>query len=638
MLRGIHKASANWIGRAVMGVMLGLIAVSFGIWGIGDIFRGFGTSTVAKVGGTEIRVETFRQLYQDRLQQLGRNIGRPIVPDQARALGLDRQLLQQLIGDTVIDERTRSLGLGLNDAEVARQVTDSPAFKGINGQFERARFDAVLRNMGTTEARFFADQRRNALRQQLMGTIGGDAVVPKTALEAFNRFQNEERSIDYVVLGPVQAGEIPEPTPEVLAKYFAERKVAFRAPELRKITVVVLTPDDIVSTIKVSDEDLKKAYESRRARYETPERRHLKQIVFPTMDEAKAAAEKLSQGTTFEALAAERGLKDADTDLGTVAKPAVVDRDVADVAFKLKQGEVSPPIQGRLGIAIVKVEGIEPGRVQTFEEVSAELKRDIAAERAKNELTNVEEKVEDERLGGATLADAARKFNLKPREIAAIDRNGKDPAGNEIPDLPKGVDVVAAAFNAEVHGDSEPLRLPNNGGYVWFDVDQITSAHDRPLDEVKDEVAARWRNDEIAARLKTKASEMLDKIKAGTSFADTMAAEKLKVEWKPGIKRGSTQAGLSTAAVTEIFRTPQDGANTVEGASPTERMVFRVTEIKVPPLDPETADAKRLDEALKNRAADDLNTQYVARLQSEIGVSINESALSQVSGGSQQNY
>ena len=78
-----------------MGVVLGLIAISFGIWGIGDIFRGFGQSTVAKVGGSEIRVDQFRQIYQDRLQQLGRHLGRPILPDQARALGIDRQLLSR---------------------------------------------------------------------------------------------------------------------------------------------------------------------------------------------------------------------------------------------------------------------------------------------------------------------------------------------------------------------------------------------------------------------------------------------------------------------------------------------------------------------------------------------------------------
>ena len=133
------------------------------------------------------------------------------------------------------------------------------------------------------------------------------------------------------------------------------------------------------------------------------------------MEEAKAAADKLAQGTTFEALAAERGLKDSDIDLGTVAKTAVVDRDVADTAFALKAGEVSAPVQGRFGIAIVKVDAIEAGTTRPFEEVAAELKRDMQHERAKNELTNVQEKIEDERLGGATLADAARKFKLKPR-------------------------------------------------------------------------------------------------------------------------------------------------------------------------------------------------------------------------------
>ena len=138
MLRGIHKASSNWIGRAVMGVVLGLIAISFGIWGIGDIFRGFGTSTVAKVGSTEIRIENFRQLYQDRLQQIGRQLNRPILPDQAKALGLDRQLLSEVISETALDERTRQLRLNISDAEVAREITDSPTFKGINGQFERA--------------------------------------------------------------------------------------------------------------------------------------------------------------------------------------------------------------------------------------------------------------------------------------------------------------------------------------------------------------------------------------------------------------------------------------------------------------------------------------------------------------------
>ncbi len=99
MLRGIRTASANWLGRIVMGVVLGLIAVSFAVWGIGDIFRGFGRSSLARIGGTEISVEQFRQLYSERLQQLGRQLGRPITLDQARQMGIDQQLVGQLIGE-----------------------------------------------------------------------------------------------------------------------------------------------------------------------------------------------------------------------------------------------------------------------------------------------------------------------------------------------------------------------------------------------------------------------------------------------------------------------------------------------------------------------------------------------------------
>jgi peptidyl-prolyl cis-trans isomerase D len=637
MLRGIHKASANWIGRAVMGVVLGLIAISFGIWGIGDIFRGFGTSTLAKVGSHEIRVDTFRQLYQDRLQQLGRQLNRPILPDQARALGLDRQLLGEVIAESALDERARALRLNVSDAEIARQVTGMPGFRGLTGQFDRARFEAVLRNMGYNEARFLSEQRKIALRQHLLGTVSGDPTVPKTALEALNRFQNEERTIDFVTLGSAQVGEIAEPTPEVLTKYFEERKVVFRAPEYRKLTIVELKPAELASRIEISDADLKKAYQDRKTRYETPERRHLKQLVFPNMEEAKAASDKFGQGTTFEALTAERGLKDSDTDLGTVAKSAVVDRDIADAAFALEAGKISAPVQGRFGIAIVKVESIEAGKTRPFDEVAAELKSDMQNERAKNELVNVQEKVEDERLGGATLADAARKFSLKPRLIEAIDRNGKDKDGNAVPDLPQNADVLTAAFGAEVHGENEPLRVPNNGGYVWFDVDSITPARDRPFDELKDKVVARWRDDEMAARLKAKATEMLDKIKAGASFADVAAAEKLKVEWRPGIKRGGTGSGLSPAAVTEVFNTAKDSASSVEGATPAERIVFRLTEIKVPPLDPQSTEAKRIDDALKARYTEDLIAEYISRLQKDIGVTINQSALNQVSGGSTQN-
>ena len=194
-------------------------------------------------------------------------------------------------------------------------------------------------------------------------------------MDALNRYQNEQRTIEYVMLDRAQAGDIPAPTPEELAKYFEERKVLFRAPEYRKVLLLVLTPAELASTFEISDADLKKAYEERKARYVTARAPPDPANPFPNIEEARAAAERIAKGTTFAALAAERGLKEADIDLGTVTQSAMVDRAVADAAFALKEGEVSAPVEGRFGVVLVQVAKIEPSTTKPFEEVAAELKR-----------------------------------------------------------------------------------------------------------------------------------------------------------------------------------------------------------------------------------------------------------------------
>src|SRR6266581_2976564 len=126
MLRGMRNFSSTWRGKAIMAVVMGVLIVSFGIWGIGDIFRGFGQSTLAKVGHSEISLNEFRQLYTDRLQQIGRQVGRPLTMDQARAFGFDRQVLQQTLMEAALDEDARRLGLGQSEPEIMRAIFADP--------------------------------------------------------------------------------------------------------------------------------------------------------------------------------------------------------------------------------------------------------------------------------------------------------------------------------------------------------------------------------------------------------------------------------------------------------------------------------------------------------------------------------
>src|SRR5579872_2093156 len=179
MLRGMRQASSSWIGKAIMATVMGVLIFAFGIWGIQDIFRGFGRSTVASVGSTEISQDQFRQLYNDRLQQIGRQFGRPLTPEQARAFGLDRQILQQQITEAILDEQARRLGLAQSDATVIDSIHYDPNFAGTDKKFSPQRFADVVRQFGYTEARYFAEQRRTLMRRDIGTTVSSGITPPQ---------------------------------------------------------------------------------------------------------------------------------------------------------------------------------------------------------------------------------------------------------------------------------------------------------------------------------------------------------------------------------------------------------------------------------------------------------------------------
>ncbi len=629
MLRGLRKASSNWLGKAVMAAVVGFLVISFAIWGIGDIFRGFGRSTVAKIGRTEVTIEQFRTLYNDRLQQYSRQLGRPISADQARATGLDRLVTGQIFSEILLDERARALGLALSDSEVAKLITNDPAFRGPNGQFDRFRFEQTIRNAGYTEARFVAEQRRQMLRRELAGTIASGLNAPKALVEALNRYQNEQRSIEYVLLDRALAGEIASPPPEALAKYFEDRKILFRTPEYRKLVVVSLIPSEQARWIEISDADLKRAYEERRARYATPERRHILQIDFPNAEAASAAAERIAKGTSFAEIAKELGKSEKDIDLGIVPKSAMIDRPVADAAFALKEGEVSAPVQGRFGTVLVQALKIEPEQVRPLEQVAGELKQELATARAKSEIFDVYNKIEDARAEGKSLEEAAANLKLEARTVE-VDRSGRDPAGTPVK-LPDAQRLLAGAFSTDIGVERDPLQFQD--GYIWYEVTGISPSRERSLDEVKDQVEARWRDQEVATRLDAKATAILEKLKAGETLPQAAAAERLKVEMLTGLKRGEASGPLSAAGADAVFRTAKDAAGKTEGAQPPDEVVFRVSGIVVPSLDMASEDAKRALETLNRGLSEDILAEYIAWLESDIGVTINQSALNQVVSG-----
>jgi peptidyl-prolyl cis-trans isomerase D len=210
-----------------------------------------------------------------------------------------------------------------------------------------------------------------------------------------------------------------------------------------------------------------------------------------------------------------------------------------------------------------------------------------------------------------------------------VDRSGRDPSGKLV-NFPHAGQVIPAASNSDVGSDNDPVDA--DGGYVWYNVAAITPSRDRTLDEVKDQVEARWRDDEVAARLKAKAAELLDKLKAGTPLEEVAAGAGVKVQTADKLTRGKPEAGLSARLITAVFRTAKDAYGSSEGDQPTDWVVFRVTEITAPKFEADAVEIKRLSDLIKKQESDEILEQYLAWMQTDLGTSFNQSALAQALG------
>ena len=629
MLRNMRKAGQTAVGKAIATIFFGALIVSFAIWGIGDIFRVTPASTVAEVGSTSISVNQVRNAYTNEMQRLGRQFRTVITAEQARTFGLDQQVVNTLVTEAVLAEQAKQMGLSVSDQLVAASIMNNPTFKGADGQFNRALFDQALRNVGLSEAGFVQEQRAAMARLHLAEAIAGDINVPVAAKEAMHRYASERRAASYVLLNQAAAGEIPAATPEQLQSFFNERRSEFRAPEYRAVNVMALDAAALAKPETVSDADARQAYEQQKARYGSPERRTIQQITFPSPAEAEAAAAKLKEGTTFEALAAERNVSPGSLELGTFTKAEMLDQAVADAAFALEQGATSAPVTGRFGPVLVRVTQIQPEAVRPFEEVAAELRQGLAVQRAQGQIERIHDEIEDLRAGAKPLADIAKEKGLTLIQVPAVDAGGLDKAGNPV-NIPEKDPVVKAAFASDIGVDNEALRTGT--GYVWYDVTGIEASREKTLDEVRDQVAARWREDQVAQRLSEKARQMTERLDKGEAIEAVAQEAGTPVVNATDLARNTAKDDLTAEAVNRIFAVPVGKAgNAANGAD--SRAVFKVTAATVPPLVTTTQAAQNVENQLRTGFGDDLISQYIAQVRQDLGVRINQQALRQATGG-----
>ncbi len=626
MLNSLRKGTGTWIAK----IFIALLVLSFAVWGIADIFGGYGSRVLAKVGDREISGQDYQATLRRQLTALGSRFGRTLTMEEARALGIDRQILQQMIGEAALEETATSYNLGITDEAIVAAIKDQALFKDGAGHFNEQIFRSILLSNNLSEQGYVARQRQASVRRQLTGTVTDTVPLPKTLIAATDLYRNQKRTLQYFSFPASSLETIEKPTEEMLRTYFDANKRSFMAPEYRQVGILPVTPSSIGDKIEISEGDIKEYYTSQPDNFRTPERRRVFQISYSDKSAAEAALQKIKGGQDFMEAAKERGFEESDVNLGLINKADLSDEKIAEAAFALAKDEVSSPVEGKLATVLLRVTEIEPEVVRSLEQVKDEIRTVILGDRAAAEILDYSDKIEEERSAGTPLPEIAEKLNLKYTTIDAVDSSGNDDKGVAVTPLPGGPVLLREVFGAEVNAETDPIETQDRG-LIWMMVLDITPVRQKTFEEVKEDVAKAWREAEVRTRLSKRAQELIEKAKGGIGLKEIAAGFDLEVKKSEPLTRSQSADGIPNTVVAQAFALSEGSFGSAPSEEGDSRVIFKLAKITAPePLDAEKE--KTLQESLLTSLETDFTSQYVTGLRTDLGVEINQILFDELTG------
>jgi peptidyl-prolyl cis-trans isomerase D len=619
-----RRAAKSWLAKA----LIGMLALSFGVWGIADVFRGYHSGALATVGSQEISGQEFSSTLNRTLQQIAQQQGQALTVEEARKLGIDQSVLNNLIQEAAVDDQVKKLHLGVPDQMIADETAANPQFRGADGKFNKEDFLRLLERNGMNEAMYLASERRQRLREAIGGAVNGDITPPKALVEAMYRSRNEQRDAKYFVVKTADS-EVPAPADAEIKTQYDNNQANYTAPEYRSIAYFSVSPSDLAQRQTITDEELKAGYDKDKLDYFTPEKRTILQLTIANADDAKKAKDRIAAGEDFLAIAKERGVTEADATFADKTKADFIDPAVADAAFSLAEGAVSDPIKGAFGSVLVKVVKITPEKQETLDEVRQKLTDRLKLEKAGEEVTSVFNAVEDARAANAKFEDIASKAGLPFQLVGPVDQTGRGKDGKDVT-LAHGPDLLKAAFSSDVGVENDALSLED--GYIWYEVREVVPSAVKPLADVKDQVVKDITATKVRELSLKKVKDLADRATKGATLDELAKENNATVQTATGLKRNETSAEFDAAAVQAVFSVPENGfAYALEGDGKGAKII-QSSAVLLPAFDAASEDAKSIGKMAEQNMSQDLLGTYLVALQSRAGVKMNNELWRQLSG------
>src|SRR5688572_3632875 len=609
-----HKGWLKW--------SLGLVVLAFIVFYIPSFLDdptaiGVGAlpgEVIAEVDGRDVTAGQFLQRYNSQIQAYRTAYGGQMSDQLLRQLGIDQQILQQMIDEQASLVEAERLGLNVSDEELAQQIFSIPGLQE-NGRFiGEQRYELVLRSQipPMTKAQFEDNLRRNLMIDKLRAALTDWMTVADADVEREFKERNEKVKLQVVALTADRFRDQVTVTDADVAAYFEMHTADYRIGEQRKVKMLVLDREQAQAKTIVPAADVQRYYNDNIAQYQTPEQIRASHILLNTAGKDEATVQKQAEdlltqvraGADFAALAMkfseDEGSKVNGGDLDYFSRGRMVP-EFETAAFALQPGQISDLVKSQYGFHIIKVVDKKPAVTRPFDEVRPQIEEQLKAQRTDQQLTARATELAGRIDDPSDLDTVAREQGLMVTESEFFGR--EDP----IPGLGAAPQVALAAFSLADNAVSAPITSPR--GPVFMTVTQKREPRTPELDEVKDRV----RNDAIRVRAtelsRQRAAALAASLRSAGRVAAAAKAQGFEAKDTDLVARGTPlpDVGVNSEIEKAVFGLPAGSVSdpiTTSDATVIVRVVER---------DDVTPDELRLGkEAFREQLLNERRTRFFA--------------------------
>ena len=589
-----------------------LLVLAFSVWGIGDIFRNYDVGTLARIGDREVDSQEFLFRYNREINRISNELERFVSNEEARDSGIDIQILTNLLVEKTLNSSADEMKLRPSDNSLTERLKNTSSFRNAFNQFDKNVFNQVLRQNGITEDLFFSMERDSIAQAQIYRALFENLNISKEFSNLIHRFQNEDRSVDYLVLNTNTENVDPyEINNQELLSYYNNNKDNYKSESKRDFTLLTLLKSEISSLIEVEEEIIKEIYENNLSDYETPEKRTYYVIPFNSSEEVNSALNNFKENTDINNIIFSRGLSVEDVLQSSISLEEGLNEAISNKAFEVDKNILAGPVQGPFGPTLIYVTKIESSLKKTFLEVKEKIEQDYKSGETQDKIYEIYNVIEDQRAAGLTFEEIALENNLKLSQYSSVNDNGSNFSNSDI-DLALRNLIIETIFDSDIGLEMDPLE-DQNGNVVFIRVDNIDEETILNFDNVQNEVRSDIINQRQKKDLEDISFQYLNDINNDINnleqIADNLNVAILK---RDNLSRYSFDEVFSRSAIEEIFKTNVNKAFKANVGIGDSIIIGMVTKISI-------EEQKEADiEALNQRNEDNLKNELLIILSEEL--------------------